>query len=140
MRERSNTPASLWASLLSDQRLLSLLLAFGQQHGAPAARREGGTRPAASPPVCRWARSWAWRERTRRWTPSNYAHGTGTGTEGGQSHGATQLLDLMDELGVILDVTHAYDRSVMTYGGPLLASHQACAPWCRASASSRTPC
>ena len=61
---------------------------------------------------------------------SSYAHGTGTGTEGGLRHGATQLLDLMSELGVILDVTHASDRSVMEatdhYGGPLLASHQGC--------------
>ena len=61
---------------------------------------------------------------------STYAHGTGTGTEGGLRHGAAELLDLMEELGVILDVTHASDRSVMEatdrYGGPLLASHQGC--------------
>ena len=61
---------------------------------------------------------------------STYAHGTGTGTEGGLRNGANDLLDLMGELGIALDVTHASDRSMLEatdrYDGPLLASHQGC--------------
>ena len=61
---------------------------------------------------------------------STYAHGTGTGSEGGLRNDANELLDLMSKLGIALDVTHASDRSTLEatdrYEGPLLASHQGC--------------
>ena len=61
---------------------------------------------------------------------STYAHGTGTGPEGGLRNDANELLDLMSKLGIALDVTHGSDRSTLEatdrYEGPLLASHQGC--------------
>lgn len=61
---------------------------------------------------------------------SNYSHGTGTGTEGGLFPPAKDLLKNMDELGIVLDITHTSDASVREaldiYGGPILASHQNC--------------
>jgi membrane dipeptidase len=62
--------------------------------------------------------------------PSRYAHGTGTGTDGGLFSGAAELLREMDSLGMILDVTHTSDESVRQaldiFTGPVLASHQNC--------------
>ena len=62
--------------------------------------------------------------------PSRYAHGTGTGTDGGLFDGAAELLQEMDSLGMVLDVTHTSDESVRQaldiFTGPVLASHQNC--------------
>ncbi len=59
---------------------------------------------------------------------SRYSHGTATGTEGGLLDGATELLREMDSLGMILDVSHTSDQSVLeeldAFDGPVLSSHQ----------------
>ena len=85
----------------------------------------------------------SWPEQAREWWAdglrvvslshygaSNYSHGTGTGTEGGLFPPARKLLEEMDGLGIVLDVTHTSDASVREaldiYGGPILASHQNC--------------
>ncbi len=61
---------------------------------------------------------------------SNYSHGTGTGTEGGLFPPAKELLKNMDELGIVLDITHTSDTSVREaldiFKVPILASHQNC--------------
>ena len=61
---------------------------------------------------------------------SAYSHGTATGTDGGLFPPAKPLLEKMDKLGMILDVSHTSDASVREeldiFGGPLLASHQNC--------------
>lgn len=61
---------------------------------------------------------------------SYYSHGTGTGTEGGLLPPAEELLNEMDSLGMILDLTHTSDESVRQaleiFSGPVLASHQNC--------------
>ncbi|MCH2211103.1 MAG: dipeptidase [Fuerstiella sp.] len=61
---------------------------------------------------------------------STYCHGTGTGTEGGLFPMAAELLKEMESLGMILDLTHASDRSAREaldlFSGPILASHQNC--------------
>ena len=61
---------------------------------------------------------------------SAYSHGTATGTDGGLFPPARPLLEEMDKLGMILDVSHTSDASVREeleiFGGPLLASHQNC--------------
>ena len=57
---------------------------------------------------------------------STYAHGTGT--EGGLKPPAEELLDTMQALGMVLDVTHLADQSfweaLELWQGPVLASHQ----------------
>jgi membrane dipeptidase len=59
---------------------------------------------------------------------SPYAHGTGT--EGGLFSGGRELLKVMQEVGIILDVTHlsdrCFDEALDIYGGPVLASHHNC--------------
>ena len=59
---------------------------------------------------------------------SPYAHGTGT--EGGLFPAGRPLLKNMEEIGMILDVTHLTDRSFEEaldfYSGPVLASHHNC--------------
>lgn len=61
---------------------------------------------------------------------STYSHGTSTGTKGGLFSPAKDLLQEMDSLGMILDVTHTSDESVRQamdiFQGPVLASHQNC--------------
>ncbi len=61
---------------------------------------------------------------------SYYSHGTGTGTDGGLLPPAKALLEQMDALGMVLDVTHTSDESVRqaleVFSGPVLASHQNC--------------
>jgi len=61
---------------------------------------------------------------------SYYSHGTGTGTDGGLQPGADELLKEMDDLGMVLDVSHTSDESVRQeleiFTGPVLASHQNC--------------
>ena len=61
---------------------------------------------------------------------SAYSHGTATGTDGGLFPPARPLLEEMDKLGMILDVSHTSDASVReeleSFSGPLLASHQNC--------------
>jgi membrane dipeptidase len=58
---------------------------------------------------------------------SPYAHGTGTGTDGGLLERGPALLREMDRLGMLLDVTHTSDASVRAalavFMGPLLATH-----------------
>jgi membrane dipeptidase len=59
---------------------------------------------------------------------SPYAHGTGT--EGGLFSPGVPLLKAMEQLGMILDVTHlsdqSFDEALDHYGGPVLASHHNC--------------
>ena len=61
---------------------------------------------------------------------STYAHGTGTGTEGGLIPPAKELLQEMESCGMILDLTHLSDASIRQaieiFAGPLIASHQNC--------------
>ncbi len=56
---------------------------------------------------------------------SPYAHGTGT--EEGLFPAGRQLLKVMEQVGMILDVTHlsdqCFDEAMDIYGGPVLASH-----------------
>ncbi len=58
---------------------------------------------------------------------SPYAHGTGTGTDGGLLERGPAFLREMDRLGMLLDVTHTSDASVRealaVFEGPLLATH-----------------
>jgi membrane dipeptidase len=60
--------------------------------------------------------------------PSPYAHGTGT--EGGLFPPGPALLKEMEQVGMILDVTHlsdaSFDEALDLYGGPVLASHHNC--------------
>ncbi len=60
--------------------------------------------------------------------PSAYAHGTGS--SGGLTEGGRQLLQVMEQLGIILDLTHLADESFWEaaelFGGPVLASHNNC--------------
>jgi membrane dipeptidase len=59
---------------------------------------------------------------------SPYAHGTGT--TGGLFPEGRSLLRAMEEVGMILDVTHlsdeSFDEVMDLYGGPVLASHHNC--------------
>src|SRR5262249_21418746 len=59
---------------------------------------------------------------------SPYAHGTGT--EGRLFPLGVALLRAMEEVGMILDVTHlsdqSFDEALDHYGGPVLASHHNC--------------
>lgn len=59
---------------------------------------------------------------------SPYAHGTGT--EGGLFPPGKPLLKAMEQVGMILDVTHlsdqCFDEALDVYGGPVLASHHNC--------------
>jgi len=59
---------------------------------------------------------------------STYAHGTGT--PGGLLSQAKALLQEMESVGMILDLTHIADdafwQAVDIFSGPLLASHQNC--------------
>jgi membrane dipeptidase len=59
---------------------------------------------------------------------SPYAHGTGT--EGGLFPPGKPLLRAMEQVGMILDVTHlsdqCFDEALDVYGGPVLASHHNC--------------
>ena len=60
--------------------------------------------------------------------PSAYAQGTGC--EGGLTAAGRDLLRAMEELGLILDLTHLADASfweaLERFGGPVLASHNDC--------------
>ena len=62
--------------------------------------------------------------------PSYYSHGTGTGTDKGLTPQGKPLLENMDSLGMVLDITHTSDQSVReeleVFGGPIIASHQNC--------------
>jgi membrane dipeptidase len=59
---------------------------------------------------------------------SPYAHGTGT--EGGLFPDGPDLLRAMEEVGMILDVTHlsdqCFEEALEIYHGPVLASHHNC--------------
>ena len=61
---------------------------------------------------------------------SRYSHGTGTGTDGGLMGEAVKLLEHMDDLGMILDVSHTADESIRqeldSFSGPVLSTHQNC--------------
>jgi membrane dipeptidase len=60
--------------------------------------------------------------------PSAYAHGTGC--SGGLTERGRQLLRVMEQLGIILDLTHLADESFWEaaelFDGPVLASHNNC--------------
>ena len=59
---------------------------------------------------------------------SAYAHGTGT--EGGLTDPGKDLLRAMEEVGMILDLTHLADQAFWEaldhFGGPVMASHNNC--------------
>ncbi|MDA1013093.1 MAG: membrane dipeptidase [Planctomycetota bacterium] len=61
---------------------------------------------------------------------SAWCHGTGTGTDGGLFEMAGDLLREMESSDMMLDVTHASDRSneesLELFGGRVLASHHNC--------------
>tara|TARA_Y100000588_G_scaffold6255_1_gene7533 strand:- start:131 stop:1234 length:1104 start_codon:yes stop_codon:yes gene_type:complete len=61
---------------------------------------------------------------------SRYSHGTGTGTEGGLQGDAKDLLEKMESLGMILDISHTSDESIRQeldiFSGPVLSTHQNC--------------
>lgn len=60
--------------------------------------------------------------------PSAYAHGTGS--EGPLKPAGHELLRVMEELGIVLDLTHLADESfweaLEVYQGPVIASHNNC--------------
>jgi membrane dipeptidase len=60
--------------------------------------------------------------------PSTYAHGTGC--SGGLTEQGRELLRVMEEIGMILDMTHLADESfweaAKVFHGPMLASHNNC--------------
>jgi membrane dipeptidase len=60
--------------------------------------------------------------------PSAYAYGTGS--EGGLTPAGHDLLRVMEELGILLDLTHLADeafwQALDKYRGPVLASHNNC--------------
>ena len=65
--------------------------------------------------------------------PAHYGvspYAQGTGTEGGLFPKGPALLRKMDEVGMILDVTHlsdqCFDEALDLFGGPVLASHHNC--------------
>jgi membrane dipeptidase len=57
-------------------------------------------------------------------------YGFGTGSDGGLKQSGFELLAEMDQLGMILDVTHltdlAFDQALNLFSGPILASHHNC--------------
>jgi membrane dipeptidase len=76
--------------------------------------------------------SW-WEDGLRVVSLSHYglsAYAYGTGTEGGLTGPGRDLLRTMEDVGMILDVTHlsepAFWEALDAYGGPVLASHQNC--------------
>lgn len=88
-----------------------------------------GADPILSPPqVIEW-----WNDGLRviglaHYGLSAYAHGTGA--SGGLTTRGVELLEVMDEVGMVLDVTHLADESfwqaVEKFKGPVLASHNNC--------------
>ena len=88
-----------------------------------------GTDPITHPDQ---AREW-WDLGLRAAGPAHYGrgqHAYGTATDGPLSAAGIELLRVMDELGMILDVTHLSDTSMAQafdyFEGPLLASHHNC--------------
>jgi membrane dipeptidase len=76
--------------------------------------------------------SW-WQDGLRVVGPTHYglsAYAYGTGTEGGLTSLGRDLLRAMDEIGMILDLTHlaetAFWEALDAYNGPVLASHNNC--------------
>ena len=73
-----------------------------------------------------------------RYGPSAYAHGTGS--PGGLTQAGRELLRVMEELNLILDMTHLADESFWQaadhFKGPVLASHNTAAPSFRGAGSS----
>lgn len=75
----------------------------------------------------------AWSYGLRALGPAHYGPGRyagGTGTEDGFSAAGRELLKKMDELGLILDVTHltdkGFDEAMEIFKGPCWASHHNC--------------
>ncbi|HQK36381.1 MAG TPA: membrane dipeptidase [Bacteroidales bacterium] len=75
----------------------------------------------------------AWKEGLRAIGPAHYGPGTyahGTDSEGSLGEKGKQLLKAMDELHMILDITHLSDQSFFEaldiYQGPVWASHHNC--------------
>jgi membrane dipeptidase len=78
------------------------------------------------------ARDW-WAQGLRVVNLTHYGIGTyahGTGTPGGLRPGGVELLRVMEEVGLIVDLTHLAEESfwgvLEHFGGPLIASHQNC--------------
>jgi membrane dipeptidase len=88
-----------------------------------------GADPVLSPDqVHEW-----WQEGLRIIGPAHYGvspYAHGTDTEGGLFPEGPALLKAMEEVGMILDVTHladqSFDEALDIYGGPVLASHHNC--------------
>lgn len=88
-----------------------------------------GADPILSPShVIEW-----WNRGLRAVGPAHYglsAYAHGTGSPGGLTAKGPELLKAMDEVGMILDVTHLADESfwqaVELFHGPVLASHHNC--------------
>jgi len=88
-----------------------------------------GTDPIVSPEQ---AREW-WDAGLRAAGLAHYGrgqHAFGTGVDGPLSSAGIELLRTMDDLGMILDVTHLCDQSMAQaleyFDGPILASHHNC--------------
>lgn len=88
-----------------------------------------GADPIISP---EWV-GWWWEQGLRvvslsHYGLSTYAHGTGT--EGGLTSLGRPLLRAMDDIGLILDLTHLSDQSfweaLEAFNGPVMASHNNC--------------
>jgi membrane dipeptidase len=88
-----------------------------------------GADPIVSP---RQARGW-WNDGLRvaglaHYGPSAYAHGTAS--PGGLTAKGRELLKIMEEVGMVLDVTHlseeSFAQAVDLFRGPILASHNNC--------------
>lgn len=77
---------------------------------------------------------WWWEEAGLRavglahYGPSAYAHGTGS--EGGLTEAGREILSQMEQVGMVLDLTHLSDQSFWEaaerFHGPVLASHNNC--------------
>ena len=85
-----------------------------------------------------------WLEQGVRWIgPAHYGSGRyagGTGVEDGLTARGRRLLDVMEQHGLLLDLTHLSDASfwqaLERYQGPVMASHNNVVRWCHISASS----
>ncbi len=76
---------------------------------------------------------WWWEQGLRVVGPAHFGHNTyihGTGTEGGLKPPARDLYRAMQDVGMILDITHMADQAVYEsfdlWDGPLIASHCTC--------------
>ncbi len=88
-----------------------------------------GADPIVSPDQ---AEQW-WHDGLRSLSLAHYGpsrYGVGTGTEGPLTVAGRQLLIEMEQLGIILDITHlsepGFTEALELFGGPVMASHNNC--------------